>query len=183
MPGVGDVIDNCRAKADYKQVPTNVQRNLEQHIRYSSNTESGTRHKISAWAQFCRITGVEVQHPGAVPWPPAIEVWERYMLEVRKEVTSFPRWKSVIGTVCEVGNRCCNRATGRPIGELDPRQLYQATCDRARSTILREYGQGVLQVEAITQYEALNGPYFCNPYEPLGCAQAVAWCIGCLFGG
>ena len=66
---------------------------------------------------------------------------------------------------------------------FDPRALYEADHSRSMRSLQREYGFAVSQVSPITQYEAINRPYHCDPWSVKGVSMAVSFTMGCLMGG
>lgn len=167
---------------------------LCQHVvqEFAANTLAGDRQHVADWRMYCQISGENAGSGvgqgsyvpvGEVSWPPGRSAWVSFLVLARSRVGSYLRFRLMVGNVCEVACSFWAAKLGRLPIELDPRALYRADHRHCMRMILREFGFGVTQVAPITQYEALNGPYYCDADTVVGVSMALAFTMGCSMGG
>ena len=159
---------------------------LRQHARqlFHGNTEETTRTKLGDWLIFCKAVYVGiVPKVDEVQWPPQISEWEAFLVEARQKVSSYIRFKNVVGNVCGVANRYWSNKMHVPPAQIDPRLVYSSQHQRMLGMLKREHGVGVRQVAAITMHEARNGTHFGDHFSVRGVAGCAAFAMGCLMGG
>lgn len=97
---------------------------LWQHAKaiFGGNTEEGSRGKLGDWLIFCRaVYSEQVPEVDQVCWPPSLARWEVFLTEARPQVSSFTRFKSMVGNVCEVAIRYWSKRLQKLAAEVDPR--------------------------------------------------------------
>ena len=118
-----------------------------------------------------------------ITWPPSCEVWTRYLLGMRQQVSSYDRFRRVLGNVCEVANRFWAAKLCKLPQDVDRRRLHVAQHQRTIAVIRREHGSAVQQVAPITMHEARNATHFADILSIKGVTKASAVSMGALLGG
>ena len=162
---------------------------LKEHLEqlFATSTESASRQKQGDWLMYCKIVhpqlGNNLVPLEQIAWPPSCDVWTRYLLAMRQQVSSYHRFRRVLGNVCEVANRFWAGKLCKLLQDLDPRRLYELQHQRTLCVIRREHGSSVQQVDPITMHEARNATHFADILSIKGVTKAAAFSMGALLGG
>ena len=163
-----------------------VSSRLYNHVRqdFYANTESLSRQKRADWGMYSRfMCEGKTKDIDELPWPPTCKSWVQFMIDLRPKVGSQPRFNQVLHHVCSCASSFWGRARGVQEACIDPRSMYARVHTSTDSMLQREYGFSVSQVAPITQYEAINGPYFCGQDRVREIMMGAAWCMGAALGG
>ena len=158
---------------------------LRAHIKLttSSNTETGMRTKLGDWVMFTTIVHKSAMGVQGCVWPPTREEWLLFVTQARPLVSSYTRFRCVIGNVCNVANRYWSAKLGVVLAQVDPRILYEGTHRTCMFTLKREQGMNMVQVAPSTMDESRNATHFADTESIRGVAACAAFTIGCLLGG
>ncbi len=178
-------IGTCEDKAAH----TRSAAALQQHVKqlFSANTFEGQQKKAHDWQLFCRcLFGTAVVALDDMQWPPTCDDWVACLINLRPRLSSYKRFRGVIGNVCEVAARYfgaehCRH--GNAQGVLDPRIAHAAMHYKTMCMLKRQYYMGLRQVRGIDMQESLNGTNFVDVKSMRGLSMAAAFSIGCVLGG
>lgn len=149
---------------------------------FKGNTEQGSKGKGYDWKRYVRFC--HGRGSGAAVWPPTCDDWLDFLVELRPQVRSFPRFNSAIDNICHVGCRqAAKDSNAWKIGEFDPRCLYAVAHRAMKRQMKRESGVEVKQVPGITMEEARSAVNYIDKWSLLGCCMGIAWTMGCVMGG
>lgn len=152
------------------------------HGKFAANTRVGVQNKMHDWRLFLSA----LDCPGnaeTVCWPPEEAAWLDFLHLARAAVSSYKRFRCVVGNVCEVGCAFAAQRTGKPPCQFDPRLRYAAVHRRALQNLKRQYGMGVRQVKGITMSEARNMFRFIDPSSIKDVSRMAAFSMGVTLGG
>jgi len=158
---------------------------LRGHVEalFSCNTADGSRTKLGDWTLYCTtVHGEKIPKFKDVQWPPSAKAWTDFLLNARTRVSSYLRFKCVVGNVCEVAIRFWSQQRGVFKEAVDPRILYRPVHTRVMCTIQRHHGLGIQQVLAISMQEARNATHFGDAESVRGVAMCAAFCVGIMWG-
>ena len=153
------------------------------NLAITANTETGRDIKVADWLMYTQIVHNQAISVQDVTWPPSRDDWQKFVLAARPKVSSYDRFKKVVGNVKSIGIRYWSQQRNILSEQVDPTKLYEAVHSTTMRALKREYGMNVRQVSPITMHEARNATHFADVDSLRGVAACAAFTLGCLLGG